>query len=94
MQALLLLAPQVPLLFMGEEWGARQPFLFFCDFHGELAAAVRDGRRREFARFPEFADERGARAHPRPQRGGDLRRLEARLVGARARRSMPSGSTG
>ncbi len=56
MQALLLLAPQVPLLFMGEEWGAEEPFLFFCDFHDELAAAVRDGRRREFAHFPEFAD--------------------------------------
>ena len=56
MQALLLLAPQVPLLFMGEEWGAREPFLFFCDFHDELADAVREGRRREFAHFPEFAN--------------------------------------
>jgi maltooligosyltrehalose trehalohydrolase len=51
-----LLAPQVPMLFMGEEWGARQPFLFFCDFGGELAEAVRKGRREEFSRFPEFAD--------------------------------------
>jgi maltooligosyltrehalose trehalohydrolase len=34
---------------MGEEWGAREPFPFFCDFHGELAEAVRKGRRREFA---------------------------------------------
>ena len=33
-----LLAPQTPMLFMGEEWGAAQPFLFFCDFSGELAA--------------------------------------------------------
>jgi maltooligosyltrehalose trehalohydrolase len=56
MATLLLLAPQVPLLFMGEEWGATQPFLFFCDFQGELAEAVRTGRRREFAKFPEFSD--------------------------------------
>jgi malto-oligosyltrehalose trehalohydrolase len=45
----MLLAPSPPLLFMGDEWGARQPFPFFCDFHGELAEAVRSGRRREFA---------------------------------------------
>jgi maltooligosyltrehalose trehalohydrolase len=31
-----LLLPQVPMLFMGEEWGAEQPFPFFCDFHGDL----------------------------------------------------------
>jgi maltooligosyltrehalose trehalohydrolase len=55
--AILLLAPAIPLLFMGDEWGATQPFLFFCDFGPDLAQAVRDGRRREFARFPEFADE-------------------------------------
>ena len=54
--AVLLLAPQPPLLFMGEEWGSRAPFPFFCDFGPELAAAVTAGRRREFARFPEFSD--------------------------------------
>ena len=50
--ALVLTAPFVPLLFQGEEWGARTPFLYFTD-HGDpaLAAAVRDGRRREFAAF-------------------------------------------
>jgi len=62
MTAVLLLAPQIPLLFMGEEWGATQPFCFFTDFHDELADAVREGRRREFQKFPEFADE-AARAH-------------------------------
>ncbi len=51
---LLLLSPQVPLLFMGEEWGETQPFWFFCDFHDELAAAVRQGRRSEFRRFERF----------------------------------------
>jgi malto-oligosyltrehalose trehalohydrolase len=44
-----LLAPSIPMLFMGEEWGAGTPFPFFCDFHGELAEAVRNGRRKEFA---------------------------------------------
>ena len=47
--AVLLLQPSPPLLFMGEEWGAAEPFPFFCDFKGELAQAVRDGRKKEFA---------------------------------------------
>jgi malto-oligosyltrehalose trehalohydrolase len=54
--AVLLLAPQTPLLFMGEEFAAAQPFLFFCDFGPDLAAAVTTGRRREFAGFERFAD--------------------------------------
>jgi maltooligosyltrehalose trehalohydrolase len=55
--ACLLLAPQVPMLFMGEEYGARTPFRFFCDFGPELAAAVTRGRRAEFERFAAFAEE-------------------------------------
>lgn len=51
---LLLLSPMVPLLFMGEEWGAEQPFLYFTDHKPELATAVRDGRRNEFAAFSFF----------------------------------------
>lgn len=54
--AALLLAPPVPLLFMGEEWGASTPFLFFCDFEPDLARAVTVGRRKEFATFVGFAD--------------------------------------
>jgi len=54
--AIYLLLPQIPMLFMGEEWGAAQPFPFFCDFEPALAEAVRQGRREEFARFPEFHD--------------------------------------
>jgi malto-oligosyltrehalose trehalohydrolase len=54
--AVLLLAPQPPLLFMGQEWGSRAPFAFFCDFGAPLAAAVTAGRRREFAKFPAFQD--------------------------------------
>ncbi|HZO02028.1 MAG TPA: malto-oligosyltrehalose trehalohydrolase [Burkholderiales bacterium] len=53
--AIQLLAPSPPLLFMGEEWGCTQPFLFFCDFEGELGEAVRNGRREEFSRFASFA---------------------------------------
>jgi malto-oligosyltrehalose trehalohydrolase len=49
-----LLAPNIPLLFMGEERMSRAPFQFFTDFHGDLATAVREGRRREFARFTRF----------------------------------------
>jgi maltooligosyltrehalose trehalohydrolase len=51
-----LLMPQIPLIFMGEEFGTDKPFPYFCDFEPELAAAVRDGRRAEFAKFPEFRD--------------------------------------
>jgi 1,4-alpha-glucan branching enzyme/maltooligosyltrehalose trehalohydrolase len=43
------------MLFMGEEFAATTPFQFFCDFQGELATAVTEGRRREFAGFREFA---------------------------------------
>jgi malto-oligosyltrehalose trehalohydrolase len=46
--AIMLLAPMPPLLFMGDEWGARNPFPFFCDFPEPLATAVRKGRREEF----------------------------------------------
>jgi malto-oligosyltrehalose trehalohydrolase len=54
--ALVLLCPQIPLLFMGEEYGSDAPFLFFTDHNPELAKAVREGRRREFAAFPQFSD--------------------------------------
>jgi maltooligosyltrehalose trehalohydrolase len=67
--AVTLLGPMPPLMFMGEEWGAREPFPFFCDFTGDLAQAVRDGRRREFAEayarhhddVPDPLDERTVR---------------------------------
>ncbi|MET0507321.1 MAG: malto-oligosyltrehalose trehalohydrolase [Burkholderiaceae bacterium] len=54
--ACVLLAPAIPMLVMGEEFAASAPFLYFCDFEGELATAIRDGRRREFGRFERFAD--------------------------------------
>ena len=54
--AVLLFAPQTPLLFMGEEYGERRPFQFFTDhIDPAIAEATREGRRREFAGFGEFA---------------------------------------
>lgn len=53
--AILLLAPNIPLLFMGEEWGAVTPFPYFCDYRGELARQVREGRQREFREFAAAA---------------------------------------
>ena len=64
--AILLLSPQIPLLFMGEEWGETRPFGFFTDFRGELADAVREGRRREFQRFPAFTDPAARERIPDP----------------------------
>jgi maltooligosyltrehalose trehalohydrolase len=52
--ALLLLAPELPLVFMGQEWGARTRFHFFTDHEPVLGELVRAGRRKEFARFVGF----------------------------------------
>ncbi|SEM90090.1 maltooligosyl trehalose hydrolase [Sphingomonas gellani] len=101
--ALLLLCPQIPLLFMGEELGSETPFLFFTDFHDELADAVRNGRRREFAKFVAFADEAAREAIPdpnapatfeasRPEPGPDAaawRALYAELLALRRDRIVP-----
>jgi malto-oligosyltrehalose trehalohydrolase len=64
--AIVLLSPQIPLLFMGEEWASRRSFAFFCDFGPDLAETVRDGRRREFAHFPDFQDEAARERIPDP----------------------------
>jgi len=62
----LLLAPSPPLLFMGEEFGADTPFLFFCDFGPELAAKVTQGRRSEFAKFAAFSSDQARGRIPDP----------------------------
>ena len=82
----LLLAPQLPLMFMGEEWDASTPFLYFCDFHGELADAVRQGRRQEFARFAAFADADARARIPDPNDAGTF----AACVLKRAERDEPA----
>ena len=58
-RAVLFLAPQIPMIFMGDEWGAETPFQFFVDFEREpdLADAVRKGRAKEFEKFTSFAGE-------------------------------------
>lgn len=64
--ALQLLAPHIPLVFMGEERGSRRPFLYFTDFDDpDLVEAIREGRRREFQRFSSYSD-RPVRALPEP----------------------------
>jgi maltooligosyltrehalose trehalohydrolase len=55
MTALLLLAPQTPLLFMGQEFAASQPFAFFADHRPELAAKVHAGRREFLSQFTTYA---------------------------------------
>jgi maltooligosyltrehalose trehalohydrolase len=55
--ALLLLTPQIPLIFMGEEFGESRPFLYFTDHHEELGRQVTAGRRKEFARFSAFKEQ-------------------------------------
>ena len=64
--AVALLLPQTPMLFMGEEWGASTPFPYFCDFHGELGEAVRQGRCEQIAKIPGLSREDVEKA-PNPQ---------------------------
>jgi len=64
---LLLFLPMTPLLFMGQEWAARTPFLYFTDHDAELGERIRAGRRREFAAFSEFADPAARERIPDPQ---------------------------
>ncbi len=64
---LLLFLPTTPLLFMGQEWGASSPFLFFSDHEGEIGANVSKGRRDEFAAFAAFADPDARARIPDPQ---------------------------
>lgn len=64
--ALMLLCPQIPLLFMGEEWGCEQPFFYFTDYRDALACAVREGRRAEFSHFSQFSDPVSRAAIPDP----------------------------
>jgi maltooligosyltrehalose trehalohydrolase len=80
-----LLAPFVPLLFMGEEYGERAPFQFFSDhIDKKIAKATREGRRREFASFTEFREEEIPR-----EVDADLLRLYGALLDARRR--LPRG---
>jgi maltooligosyltrehalose trehalohydrolase len=67
-RAVLLLSPQIPMIFMGEEWQASSPFLYFVDFADDpaLSIAVREGRRGEFGRFKAFATAEACAPIPDP----------------------------
>jgi maltooligosyltrehalose trehalohydrolase len=65
--AVLLTAPQTPLLFMGQEWAASAPFLFFTDHHAELGRLITEGRRHEFRHFRAFTDPKTRKRIPDPQ---------------------------
>ncbi|HZQ36119.1 MAG TPA: malto-oligosyltrehalose trehalohydrolase, partial [Dehalococcoidia bacterium] len=85
--ALLLLAPEPPLLFMGEEFAAGSPFLFFTDFAPDLGRLVTAGRRNEFADFAAFRDEALRERIPDPQAVGTF--LKSKLDWAEAERHAP-----
>ena len=63
----LLTVPMTPLLFMGQEWAASTPFLYFTDLEPELGKLVTEGRRKEFAAFPEFSAPGATERVPDPQ---------------------------
>lgn len=63
----LLMAPMTPVLFMGQEWAASSPFQYFTDLEPGLGRLVTEGRRTEFAAFPEFADPDARARIPDPQ---------------------------
>ncbi len=67
LSAMICLTPFTPMLFMGQEWDASTPFQFFTDHEPELGALITAGRRKEFADFPEFSDERALEKIPDPQ---------------------------
>lgn len=70
---LLLMTPHTPLLFMGQEWSASTPFLFFTDHEEALGALVTSGRRAEFGAFSAFGGESARAAIPDPQAVGTWR---------------------
>ncbi len=75
---LLLTAPMTPLLFMGQEWAASTPFQYFTDLEPVVGQLVTEGRRKEFAEFPEFSDPAARERIPDPQAEGTFRRSQLR----------------
>ena len=87
MTALLLLAPQTPLLFQGQEFAASSPFLYFNDLAGEECATGRPRKGRVFKTISVARPSGRATASARTFAGRKFRALQARL--RRARRAMP-----
>src|SRR5690606_35197220 len=71
---ILLRAPATPLLFMGQEWAASTPFLYFTDHPEPLGSMVTEGRRKEFQHFSAFSDPEALERIPDPQAEGTFRR--------------------
>lgn len=108
--AVLLLSPQIPMLWMGQEWNSERPFPFFCDFAGDLADAVRKGRIEEFRSFPEFQDPEAVKRIPdplalstfasalldwnEPARSADWLALYRQLIGLRREHIVPRLAVG
>ncbi|QDV36665.1 malto-oligosyltrehalose trehalohydrolase [Tautonia plasticadhaerens] len=80
--ALLLCAPETPMLFQGQEWATGTPFQFFTDHEADLGRAVTEGRRQEFRHFAAFADPASRDRIPDPQ-------AEATFLGSRLDWSEP-----
>ncbi|MGV3660241.1 MAG: malto-oligosyltrehalose trehalohydrolase [Prosthecobacter sp.] len=78
LSALLCLSPFTPMLFMGQEWAADSPFMFFTDHEPALGALITAGRRQEFAAFPEFSDKDSLEGIPDPQAEGTFARSKLR----------------
>eukprot|EP00026_Physarum_polycephalum_P004744 Phypoly_transcript_04767.p1 GENE.Phypoly_transcript_04767~~Phypoly_transcript_04767.p1 ORF type:complete len:489 (-),score=70.47 Phypoly_transcript_04767:70-1536(-) len=65
--ALLLLVPETPMLFQGQEWASSSPFQYFTDHNAELGKLVTEGRRKEFGKFKAFNDPATREKIPDPQ---------------------------
>jgi maltooligosyltrehalose trehalohydrolase len=87
--ALLLLTPYTPLLWMGQEWAATAPFLYFTDHPTELGRLVTEGRRDEFSGFAQFADPGMRERIPDPQ--AEQTFLRSKLAWAEAARQPHAG---
>ena len=87
---LLLTTPMTPLLFMGQEWAASTPFTFFTDFEARLGDAVVEGRKKEFAAFPEFSDALASERIPNPQADTTFEASRLRGTSGRIARSHRS----
>jgi maltooligosyltrehalose trehalohydrolase len=73
MTGLLLLGPQIPMLFQGQERASMEPFMYFADHEGDLAEAVRKGRLEFLSQFPSLRDENILRRMPAPSDEGAFR---------------------
>lgn len=87
MTALLLLAPQTPCLFQGQEYGARNPFLYFRGLGGDDARAVAEGRSRSLRFFPNLEDPQMQERLPAPHAEETFER--SKLDWAEAERNAP-----